>query len=174
MKLRISKMKLFILVLMSIIGLAASLEVVITYYTLNQLPPFCGQGSLFGIRLDCGAVLGSTYSTIFGVPLEFLAVGYFVVNLALVYLIAFGSDRVSHRSLRTLFGWRFIGIILVPYLVFVEVVLIKAICVYCTIMHVAIVADFVIISYLLFFKPFDSLTAGLSPPSLAMELSTSD
>jgi uncharacterized membrane protein len=170
---RISKLKFLILVLMSIIGLAASLEVVITYYTLNQLPPFCGQGSLFGIRFDCGAVLGSTYSAIYGVPLEFLAVGYFVVNLALVYLIAFGSDRMSHLSLRTLFGWRFIGIILVPYLVFVEVVLIKAICVYCTIMHVAIVADFVIISYLLFFRPSGSLTMGAAPTSMASEPSNS-
>ncbi|HEY6282345.1 MAG TPA: hypothetical protein VIW22_00285, partial [Nitrososphaerales archaeon] len=35
--------------------------------------------------------------------------------------------------------------------VFVELFLIRAICVYCTIMHVAILVDFVVISYLLFF-----------------------
>jgi uncharacterized membrane protein len=170
MKLRISKLKLLILVLMSIIGLAASVEVIITFYTLHQLPPLCGGGSIFGIRLDCGAVLGSQYSDIYGVPLEFLAVAYFIVNLSLVYLIAFGSDRISHRSLRALFGWRFIGIILVPYLVFIEVVLIKAICIYCTIMHVAIVADFIIISYLLFLRPSDSLGIGPMPGSIAREL----
>jgi uncharacterized membrane protein len=51
-----------------------------------------------------------------------------------------------------LFGWRFIGIVIVPYLVFVELFLVKAICIYCTVMHVAIIADFIIISYLLFYK----------------------
>jgi uncharacterized membrane protein len=55
-------------------------------------------------------------------------------------------------SLKALFGWRFLGIVIVPYLVFVELFLAKAICVYCTIMHVAIIADFLIISYLLFYK----------------------
>ena len=173
MKLRISKLKLLILIVMSIIGLAASVVVIITFYTLNTLPPLCGSffglQSIFGIRLDCGAVLGSKYSDIFGFPLEFFALGYFVVNLALVYLIAFGSDRISRGSLRTLFGWRFIGLVLVPYLVFIEVVLIKAICVYCTIKHVAIIADFVIISYLLFLKPMDSLGLGSSQGSLASE-----
>lgn len=44
------------------------------------------------------------------------------------------------------------GIIIVPYLVFVELFLVRAICIYCTMMHVAIVADFIIISYLLFYK----------------------
>jgi len=174
MKLRISRLKLLVLVLMSIIGLAASLEVIIVFYTLNQLPPFCGQGSIFGIRLDCGAVLGSQYSDIYGVPLEFFALAYFVVNLALVYLIAFGSDKISHSSLRVLFGWRFIGIVLVPYLVFIEVVLIKAICIYCTIMHVAIVADFIIISYLLFLRPSDSFGIGSTPGSMTRELPPQD
>jgi hypothetical protein len=95
--------------------------------------------------------LSSSYSKIFGVPLELLALGYFLVNLALVFLVAFGSERLSSATFEVLFGWRFIGIILVPYLVFVELFIIHAICVYCTMMHVAIVADFVAISYLLFF-----------------------
>jgi len=174
MKLRISKLKLLILLVMSVIGLAASIVVIITFYTLNQLPPLCGSffgiQSIFGIRLDCGAVLGSKYSDIFGFPLEFFALGYFVVNLALVYLIAFGSDRISHGSLRTLFGWRFIGLVLVPYLVFIEVVLIRAICIYCTIMHVAIIADFIIISYLLFLKPSSSLGISSAQGTMSTEL----
>jgi uncharacterized membrane protein len=97
-------------------------------------------------------VLSSRYSQIFGIPLELFAVAYFALNLLLVYLIVFGSDRLFRLSLNILFGWRFLGIVIVPYLIFVELVLIKAICVYCTIMHVAIIADFVIISYLLFYK----------------------
>jgi len=102
--------------------------------------------------VNCEAVLGSKYSTIFGVPLEVFAVGYFIVNLLLVYFIAFGSVRLFRTSLKILFGWRFIGIVIVPYLVFLELSVIKAICTYCTMMHIAIIADFAIISYFLFYK----------------------
>ena len=149
---RVSWVKLLVLVAMSIFGLWASSEVLIVYYTLKQGLPFCPLTRGPGIAIDCYAVLSSRYSEIFGIPLELLAVGYFIINLVLVYLIAFGSDRVAKLSLKTLFGWRFIGIVMVPYLVFVELFLVRAICIYCTIMHISIIADFIIISYLLFYK----------------------
>jgi uncharacterized membrane protein len=140
---------------MSVFGLWASSEVLVVYYTLQETLPFCPHESGPGIALNCYAVLSSSYSEFFGIPLELFAVGYFVVNLLLVYLIAFSDDQLSRISLRSLFVWRFIGIIIVPYLVFVELFLVRAICIYCTIMHVAIVADFIIISYLLFYKKID-------------------
>lgn len=136
---------------MSAFGLWASGTVLVIFYTLHQQLPICPTTTVFGIHFDCGSVLSSPYSKILGVPLELLAMGYFLVNLALVYFVAFGSQRVSDVTLEVLFGWRFIGIILVPYLMFVEFYIIRAICVYCTIMHAAIIADFVVISYLLFF-----------------------
>ncbi|MDG6901986.1 MAG: vitamin K epoxide reductase family protein [Nitrososphaerota archaeon] len=148
---RISKLKLIILVAMSAVGLWASGTVLVIYYTLGQALPLCPTGSYFGIHLDCGAVLGSQYSKILGIPLELLALFYFAVNLAMVYLFAFGSDRVSSLSLQALFLWRFIGVAIVPYLVFVELFLLRAICVYCTIMHAAILLDFLVVSYFLFF-----------------------
>lgn len=149
---RISWLKLLLLMAMSAFGLWASSMVVVVYYTLKQALPFCPLQRGPGIALDCYAVLSSAYSQIFGVPLELLAVGYFIVNLILVYLIAFGSERIFRGSLKTLFGWRFLGLIIVPYLIFVELFLVRAICIYCTMMHVAIIADFIIISYLLFYK----------------------
>ena len=156
---RVSWPKLILLIAMSVFGLWASSEVVVVYYTLKQDLPFCPLSNSPGIAINCYAVLSSRYSEIFGIPLELLAVGYFLINLLLVYFIAFGSDSLFKASLKTLFGWRFIGIVMVPYLVFVELVLVRAICVYCTMMHVAIVADFIIISYLLFYKKFN-LTQG--------------
>lgn len=152
LKMRISWLKLLLLMAMSVFGLWASSMVVIVYYTLKQELPFCPYEGGPGIALNCYAVLSSRYSQVFGIPLELLAVGYFMVNLILVYFIAFGSDRLFRTSLKTLFGWRFIGIIIVPYLVFVELFLVRAICVYCTMMHVAIITDFIVISYLLFYR----------------------
>lgn len=148
---RVSKLKLAALVVMSIFGIWASSSVLVIFYTLHQQLPICPSGTFFGIHLDCSAVLTSPYSEVFGIPLEIFALVYFAVNLGMVYLIAFGSERASRVSLQALFGWRFIGVAIVPYLVFVELFLIRAICVYCTIMHVAILTDFVVISYLLFF-----------------------
>jgi uncharacterized membrane protein len=152
MTMRISWLKLLLLVAMSVFGLWASTMVVVVYYTMKQALPFCPMQQGPGITFNCNAVLDSSYSQVFGIPLELLAVAYFIINLLLVYFIAFGNNRLFRASLKTLFGWRFIGIAIVPYLVFVELYLIKAICTYCTIMHVAIVADFLIISYLLFYK----------------------
>lgn len=159
---RIGKLKLAVLVTMSVFGLASALTLVITYYELKTAPPFCTSGSVGGIALNCNAVLGSRFSTFFGVPLEFFAAAYFVVNVILVCLIAFGSERASAGSLNLLFGWRFLGLIFVPYLVGVELLVIRAICIYCTLMHVAIVADFAVITYFLFYKD------GLGTPSAEM------
>jgi uncharacterized membrane protein len=149
--LRIRRLRLLLLVAMSAFGLWASGMVLVVYYLLKQTLPFC-PSTPGPIALNCDKVLSSSYSQVFGIPLEVFAVAYFIINIALVCLIAFAGREVAARSLDLLFFWRFIGILIVPYLVFVEVFLLRAICVYCTIMHVAIVLDFVVISYLLFFS----------------------
>jgi uncharacterized membrane protein len=149
---RISRLKLLLLVAMSAFGLWASAEVLVVYYFLGQALPFCPSQSGAGIVFNCDTVLQSSYSQIFGIPLELFAVVYFIVNICLVFVIAFGSDRASGRSLDVLFVWRFIGVLIVPYLVFVELFLLKAICIYCTMMHVAIILDFIVISYLLYYS----------------------
>ena len=148
---RISWLKLLVLVAMSVFGLWASGTVLVISYSLHQQLPLCPTASFYGLHFDCEAVFSSQYSRVFGVPLELLAMGYFLANLGLVYLFAFGSLRVSSLALEVLFGWRFIGVIIVPYLLFVELYIIRAICVYCTMMHVAIILDFAVVSYLLFF-----------------------
>jgi uncharacterized membrane protein len=154
--LRISRLKLILLVGMSLFGLWASGMVVVVYYLLKQSLPLCSSTPsatiIPGVSLDCNTVLSSSYSEIFGVPLDLFAVLYFVVNLLLVSFIAFGRKGLFEVSLSVLFVWRFLGIMIVPYLVFVELILLRAICIYCSIMHVSIIADFIIISYFLFFR----------------------
>jgi len=163
---RIGRFKLALLLVMSAFGLVAASTVLVTYYAMKTAPPFCTAGSVGGIALNCNAVLGSRFSQFFGIPLEFFAAGYFVVNVALVCLVAFGSERVFAGSLNILFGWRFLGLIFVPYLIGVEVFILRAICIYCTIMHIAIVADFGVITYFLFYRkdfPSPMLEGGLDP-----------
>jgi uncharacterized membrane protein len=153
LKRRVSWKKFSILVAMSIFGLWASSMVLVIFYELHQAPPFCTlPQQTSGISINCEAVLSSPYSSIFGIPLEVLAVGYFIVALGLIYLVSFGPENVFRKSFKTLFVWRFAGLFMVPYLLVVELLILRAICLYCTMMHIAIVTDFGIISYLLFYK----------------------
>lgn len=141
---------------MSIFGLWASSMVLFLYYTLHNPLPFCTLGSQVqassGIVVNCYTVLSSKYDSVFGVPLDALAAVYFIINLFLVYLIAFGSDRIYRPSFKILFAWRFFGLALVPYLIYLEVFVLKAICIYCTMMHAAILIDFAIITYFIFYR----------------------
>ncbi len=167
MRMRVSRAKFAVLIAMSIVGLLAASEVLFSYYLFKQSLPFCTAGSVGGITLDCNLVLGSKYSQIFGIPLELFAVAYFILNLVLVYLVTFGSDRVFGTALTTLFGWRFVGLMIVPYLIFIEFFVLKAVCVYCTVMHAAIIADFIVISYFLFFRRNSLWEAEGSEPQTA-------
>jgi len=138
---------------MSIVGLTASSIVLYLYNTLHQLPPYCSSTQTFwGISLNCGVVLGSHYNNIYGFNLDILAVTYFIVNLALIFIVAFGSDSLYGKAFKVLFAWRFVGLAIVPYLMTIEFVVLKTVCIYCTIMHFSILIDFGIITYFIFYK----------------------
>ena len=163
---RASPLKLLILVVMSVIGLTASSIVLYLYNTLHQLPPYCSTTQTFwGIALNCGAVLGSSYNSVFGFNLDVLAVTYFIINLVLIFMVAFGSDRLYDRAFKVLFAWRFVGLAIVPYLMTVEFVILKTVCIYCTIMHFSILIDFGIITYFIFYKK--NIRTFLAPGSTA-------
>jgi len=150
---RASPLKLLILVVMSIVGLTASSIVLYLYYTLHQQLPGCTINQTFwGISLNCGLVLSSSYNSIYGINLDVLAVTYFIVNLALIFLVAFGSDSLYGKAFKVLFAWRFVGLAIVPYLMTVEFIILKTVCIYCTIMHLSILIDFAIITYFIFYK----------------------
>ncbi len=80
--------------------------------------------------IDCGKVITSTYSHIMGVPVALLGALWFVAILILVYF-----DLKS-----VLLPFWTLGLVFVGYLVFTEVFLIHSICVYCTAVHVTVVA----------------------------------
>jgi uncharacterized membrane protein len=150
---RVSRGKFVLLIVMSLVGITASSFVFYIYDTLHQQLPMCvSPYKFFGITINCNTVLSSHYNTVFGINLDLLAIAYFFVNLGLVFAVAFGSETVFRRAFNILFVWRFIGLLIVPYLMTIEFVVLKAICVYCTIMHVSILVDFVIVTYFLFWK----------------------
>jgi len=149
------KPKVFlILTLMSVIGLISAIVLLYEINVLSNLPPLCTipNSSVAGIPINCARVIFSPYSEVSGIPLELLAAIWFIINIALVSILSFSNPKVSKITLKFLFGWRFIGILIVPYLIYLEFFVVKAICLYCTTMHIMIIIDFIVISYFLFSK----------------------
>lgn len=153
---RISWLKFGVLIAMSVFGLWSSSMVLFLFYTLHNPLPFCVLGNATqtsGVAINCYKVLQSSYDSVFGVNLDMLAAVYFIINLGLIYIVSFAkSEKLYRNAFKALFGWRFFGLLLVPYLVYLELFVVKAICIYCTVMHTAIIVDFVIITYFLFYR----------------------
>ena len=82
--------------------------------------------------VNCEAVLSSPYAVIAGttVPTSAAGIAWFAVS-AVLWLRGFG---------RVLLAWSVLGLVTVLYLVFVEIVRIGAICLWCTAAHVLVVA----------------------------------
>ncbi|MGC8567681.1 MAG: vitamin K epoxide reductase family protein [Candidatus Micrarchaeia archaeon] len=154
---RTTRNHFLILILMSIIGLISSFTVIYEFYIYHNAPPFCiEQGmKIAGVPVNCEKVLLAPNGQFIGVPFDFLAALWFIINISLVILVVFAKEKVAKFSFRSLFLWRFLGILLVPYLLYLEFFVVKAICIYCTIMHGAIVVDFIIISVMMFSKKSD-------------------
>nr|WP_053240503.1 vitamin K epoxide reductase family protein [Pyrobaculum islandicum] len=138
-------MWLVFLVAFSIGGLVASLLVIYLFYLLGTLPPGCYANVelLPGVTLDCIKVLTSRYAYIGPVPLDAAAAVWFVVNIGAALWL---YRTLSRRAARFVFWWRLLGLAILPYLVYLEFAVLKAVCIYCTIMHAFILADFVVIT----------------------------
>ena len=146
-----SNRDLAILTIMSIIGLIASGIVIYELYVIHHPPPFCViNTTIASTPFNCMKVLTSSYSSVFGVSLDFLASLWFIINIALVFMLTYMAKPLAKRVFYVLFVWRFFGLAIVPYLIYLEFFVVHSICLYCTIMHGAIIIDFVIVSYFLF------------------------
>ena len=82
--------------------------------------------------VNCEAVLSSPYAVIAGttVPTSAAGIAWFAIS-AVLWVRGFG---------RVLLAWSALGLVTVLYLVFVEIVCIGAICLWCTAAHVLVVA----------------------------------
>ncbi|ACB40093.1 vitamin K epoxide reductase family protein [Pyrobaculum neutrophilum] len=139
---------LVLLVAFSAGGLAASLLVIYLFYLLGALPPGCYADVelLPGVTMDCVRVLTSRYAYIGPLPLDAAAAVWFVVNIGAALWL---YRTLSRRAARFVFWWRLLGLAILPYLVYLEFAVLKAVCIYCTVMHIFIVADFVVITLFL-------------------------
>ena len=119
-------------------GLAISIYLTVVHYA--AIPLVC---STTGI-VSCERVLGSPYSVIAGTGLPTSAAGiaWFSVSAVLTAL-QLGRQR-SPRLVRWHLIWSVVGIGTVIFLVFIEIVQLGSICIWCTSAHALVVMTFLI------------------------------
>jgi uncharacterized membrane protein len=117
-------------VALSVAGVAVSIYLTALHFA--GFAPACPTSG----TVNCEAVLSSPYAVIAGtaVPTSAAGIAWFAVS-ALLWTRPFGRPQLA---------WSALGVVTVLYLVFVEIVRIGAICLWCTAAHLLVVAIFLI------------------------------
>jgi uncharacterized membrane protein len=111
-------------------GLAVSVYLTVLHY--QGVVPGCPTAG----PINCDAVLSSRYAVLAGtsVPTSTLGILWFAVSAAL---------WIAGRR-QGIYAWSVTGLASVLALVFIEIVLVGAICLWCTAAHVLVLAQFLI------------------------------
>ncbi|MEM4288420.1 MAG: vitamin K epoxide reductase family protein [Candidatus Caldarchaeum sp.] len=118
----------------SLAGLVLSL-----YLSIAPSPEFCEITSF----ISCDRVLSSPYAKLLGVPTALYGAGWFAAASTAAFL---SSEK--RWAARFLAAWSLLGLAGVVALVYVELVLIKAVCILCTTAHVLAIAVAVLTFYI--------------------------
>jgi len=146
-----SKYTLVMLFAFSLVGIAAAGIIFVDYYLMHLgTLPLCSVTSVgaadAAVQVNCIAVISSKFGEVLGIPFDFLALAWFTINLFFI-LILIKSKGNSRRIQQFMLAWAIIGIAVVPYLVYVEIDVLKSLCLYCTTMHIAIILDFLFVIF---------------------------
>jgi uncharacterized membrane protein len=120
-----------------VLGLLVSAYLVATHYFVDQVPLACTTGGI----VDCEQVTSSAESMIGPLPVAVLGLVWFG---GLLVLLAIRRWRPSSQLLMMQLAWSIAGLASVFYLVYAELFLIGAICLWCTVIHAIVVALFLI------------------------------
>jgi uncharacterized membrane protein len=124
---------------LSVLGLALSIYLTIEHYTAPGTAA-CPAGR----TVNCAQVTTSAQSMVFGVPVAVLGVVFFVAALALCLpqVWAMRDPRVWKARL----GVTAVGLAFALYLIFTEIFVIDAICLWCTAVHVVTFGLFAVVA----------------------------
>lgn len=119
--------KILLLILLSLLGIADATY--LTYEHYQQVTPPCTVNRFLPIASDCGKVLRSSYSSMFGVPLAvFGIIQYFLLLIALITLIIYRKKILTYWLILQ----SMVGAVFSLYFMYVQLVILKSICIYCT------------------------------------------
>jgi uncharacterized membrane protein len=124
--------------LASLAGLGVSVYLTIVHY--SAIPLVCTTSG----AVSCEVVLSSGYAVVAGSALPTSAAG--IVWFAVSEGLAIGqlTGRASQLMVRLQVAWSTLGLLTVLFLVFVEIVILGAICLWCTAAHVFVLVTFLL------------------------------
>jgi uncharacterized membrane protein len=115
------------------LGLLVSAYLTATHYFAEQVPLACSTGGF----VDCEQVTTSAESMVGPLPVAVLGVVWFGILLALVFGRRFNARLVNLQMI-----WAVLGLLSIFYLVYAELFLIVALCLWCTAVHALVVVLF--------------------------------
>lgn len=117
-------------VVASVAGLAISIYLTVVHY--STIPLACPANAV----VNCEQVLSSRYAVIgdSGLPTSAAGIAWFLVSAALALL----------RRRRALLAWSSIGLLTVLVLVYIEIVKLGAVCIWCTAAHAMVLLIFLV------------------------------
>lgn len=118
---------------LALVGLGVSVYLTVAHYTTSTILA-CPDTGL----INCARVTTSPQSVILGVPVAVLGLAYYVVMVALCSPPAWRVAALARPRL-ALSG---VGVAMVLYLVYTELFVLNAICLWCTSVHVVTLALF--------------------------------
>jgi uncharacterized membrane protein len=114
---------------LALAGVGVSTYLTIAHYTSPEILACSASGTI-----DCARVTTSEQSTVLGIPVAVLGLVFFVAMSLLCLPVAWRSDRRAVHRARL--AATTIGIAFVLWLVYAELFIIGAICLWCTVAHV--------------------------------------
>jgi uncharacterized membrane protein len=125
---------------LTVAGLGVSIYLTAEHYTASTTLACPDTGVV-----NCVKVTTSPQSMVLGIPVAVLGLVFFVAMTALTVPAAWRNRSAPVRWSRL--GLAAIGVVSVIYLLYVELFVVDAICLWCTTVHVITLALFVIIAY---------------------------
>ena len=121
-------------------GLGISSYLTIVHYAQGQVPLLCTTGG----AVNCEQVTTSPESMIGPLPVAVFGVAWFLILLALVMLPRLGAlpGAASQIWQTAQLSWSTVGLLVVLYLIYAELFLIGAICLWCSAVHVLVFVQF--------------------------------
>ena len=120
-----------VLATIAVVGLA--IAGYLSWVKLSGGTPVCGP------LAGCETVQTSEYSTVLGIPVSVYGIAYFLAVLATVVAWWRTGDR---RALSATYLLGLLGVMAVAYLVYLQLVVIQAVCVWCVAFDTTVVAGF--------------------------------
>ncbi len=111
-----------ILIILSLGGILDSYYLTLEHYS-GTIPPCVG-----GFFSDCGKVLTSPYAVFFGIPLALLGMVHYSILTLIIFLSVFTERKLF---IRIGFLLTAVGFVVSLYLMFLQVVVLYALCQYC-------------------------------------------